>query len=102
MDVPNDHYAPSPRRYSGRLREPDHGDDDAVRRVRTSGEIKWQGALVYIGQALTGEPVGLAQGGDGIWTVSFGPIVLGVIGHDGKLKRPGPGSRSRTGATDQT
>ena len=98
MDVPNDHYAPSPRRYSGRLREPDYGDDDAVRRVRTSGEIKWRGALVYISQALAGEPVGLTESGDGIWTVSFGPVVLGVIRQDGKLKPPGPGSRSRTGS----
>ncbi len=102
MDVPNDHYAPSPRRYSGRLREPEYGDDGAVRWVRSSGEIKWRGALVYISQALVGEPVGLAESDGGIWILSFGPVVLGVIGQDGKLHRPGPGSRSRTGATDQT
>ena len=97
MGVPADHYTPSPRRYSGRLESPAYPDDHQVRRVKRSGEIKWRNAYVYISQTLAGEPVGLAESDDGIWTVSFGPIHLGVIGHDRKLERPGPGSRSRSG-----
>ncbi len=88
-DTPGEHYAASPRRWDGVLREPAYPADDTVRRVRRSGTIKWQGAEVYLNQALAGEPVGLAEREDGGWLVSFGPVVLGVIGHRGdRLKRP--------------
>ena len=53
------------------LREPDYPVDHEVRRVRSNGEIKWRGKLVYLGCALAGEPVGLAGDAHG-WTVSFG------------------------------
>ena len=92
---PADHYAPSPRRWDGVLREPGYPDGDQVRRVRRSGEIQWQGNRVYINQALAGEPVGLAETGDGGWTVGYGPVHLGVIDHRGQRlqrpKRPAPG-----------
>jgi hypothetical protein len=29
-----------------------------VRRVRTNGEVKWAGELLYISEALCGQPVG--------------------------------------------
>jgi hypothetical protein len=61
------------------LREPEYSGDHAVRRVRHNGEIKWQGRTVYVGGALSGEPVGLIEGAEG-WAVSFGTIGLGVIG----------------------
>ena len=99
MDVPDDHYTPSPRPYGGRLQSPHYPDHHEVRRVRRSGEIKWCNSHVYISQTLAGEPVGLVESDDGLWTVSFGPVILGTIAHDGKLKRPGPGSRSRSRST---
>src|SRR5262249_33565167 len=43
LDTPAAHYQPSPRAYSGRLREPEYSDDHQVRRVRSNGEIKWLG-----------------------------------------------------------
>lgn len=56
--------------------------------MRSNGEIKWRGRLVYINCALAGEPVGLAETAAG-WTVSFGPIALGVIAHGGvRLRNP--------------
>ncbi len=86
---PAEHYAPSPRRWDGVLREPDYADDHHIRRVRQSGEIKWQGNHVYINQALAGEAVGLAETQDGAWTVRYGPIHLGVIDHRAhRLKKP--------------
>jgi transposase InsO family protein len=88
-DTPAEHYAASPRRFDGILREPDYRDDHAVRRVRTNGEIKWQGQTIYIGAALIGEPVGLIEDADGDWAVSYGPIALGVIVHRGdRLRKP--------------
>ena len=88
-DVPAAHYAASPRRFDGILREPDYSDDYEVRRVRHRGEIRWQGNTIYINAALVGEPVGLIETDDGGWSVSYGPIELGVIAHgDKRLRRP--------------
>ena len=87
--VPAEHYAPSPRRFDGVLREPDYPDGHAVRRVRSNGEIKWRGKLVQVGGALYGEPVGLVEAEDGAWRVSYGSVALGVIAHGGdRLKKP--------------
>ena len=47
----------SPRRWDGVLRSPEPATD-AVRRVKSNGLIRWHGVLVYISEALGGEPVG--------------------------------------------
>ena len=87
--TPAEHYAPSPRRFDGVLREPHYRADQEVRRVRSNGEIKWRGKLVQVGGALRGEPVGLAEAEDGSFNVSYGPVALGVIEHRGdRLRRP--------------
>jgi putative transposase len=87
--TPAERYAPSPRRFDGVLRAPEYAEGHHVRRVRSNGEIKWRGKLVYINSALASEPVGLAEGEDGAWRVSYGPVALGVIDHRGdRLKKP--------------
>lgn len=88
-DTPAKHYAVSPRRFDGILREPNYGADTAIRRVRHNGEIRWRGSTIYISAALIGEPVGLVENDDGGCTVSYGPIMLGVIapGAD-RLRKP--------------
>ena len=87
--TPADLYAASPRRWDGVLRAPEYGPDHQVRRVRSNGEIKWGGQLVYLNQALAGEPVGLIESRDGAWLASFGPIELGLIDHGGdRLRKP--------------
>jgi putative transposase len=88
-DTPAKHYVVSPRRFDGVLREPSYSSDHAVRRVRHNGEIRWQGNTIYISAALIGEPVGLIEKADSGWSVSYGPIVLGVIAHgDDRLRKP--------------
>lgn len=88
-DTPAQHYAVSPRRWDGVMREPDYEPDHAVRRVRRNGEIRWRGNTIYISTALIGEPVGLLEGEDGAWTVVYGPIELGLIAHRGdRLRKP--------------
>jgi len=78
-----------PRRRDGVLRQPENAADERVRRVRHNGAIRWRGGELYIGQALTGEPVGPAEQPDGSWLVRYGPIVLGIIDHRGdRLRRP--------------
>jgi transposase InsO family protein len=88
-DTPAEHYAVSPRRFDGVLREPNYSADHEVRYVRHNGEIRWRGDTIYISEALIGEPVGLLENQDGSSTVCYGPITLGVIAHDGdRLRKP--------------
>ena len=84
---PARHYRPAARRYTGRLRAPEYPDHQRVRKVRSNGEIKWCGELVFIGEALVGEPIGLAQVGDDQWLLHYGPVPLGHLDHSGTFTR---------------
>jgi putative transposase len=79
-------YTPPLRRWSGRLREPEYGAQAMVRRVRQNGEIKWRGALVFLSQTLTGEPVGLTETDDDRWLVRYGPLELGHVDATGTFR----------------
>jgi putative transposase len=76
---PAQHYMPAARVYPARLEDPHYPADFELRRVRSNGEIKWQGELVFIGEALIGEVIGLIETQDGDAEVYFGPVPLGVI-----------------------
>ena len=78
-------YRPSPRRYPCALREPDYGEGCTVRRVRSNGEIKWRGDLVFVSQVLVGEPVGIEPTASGDWRVRYADVELGFI--DTKRRR---------------
>jgi putative transposase len=81
-------YQPSPRPYPCELREPVYGEDAVVRRVRSNGEIKWRGDLIFISQVLVGEPVGIEQTMSGDWRVRYADIELGFIDtKQGRLSR---------------
>jgi transposase InsO family protein len=88
-------YVASPRLYSGVLREPEYAADHEVRRVRSNGEIKWGGGLLFISSALVGEPVGLQPIDDGRWLVRFGPVELGTLDAAGKFVARRAGARPR-------
>jgi len=91
--TPADRHAPSPRRWDGVLRSPEPDADATVRKVRRNGTIKWRGACIHVSEALTGEPLGLAETEDGRWEVRYGPVLLGFIAHgDDRLKRPRKGA----------
>ena len=72
-------YQPSPRPYPCPPRDPEYGQDCSVRRVRSNGEIKWRGDLVFVSQVLVGEPVGIEQTASGDWRVLYADIELGFI-----------------------
>jgi putative transposase len=77
-------YEPSPRPYPDRLTEPSYGGDVAVRRVRSNGQIKWAGELIFVGEALIpafarSEPVGVAETQSGDWLVRYAEVELGYI-----------------------
>ena len=87
---PSCRWQPPERALPRRLDEVWYDADHEVRRVRPSGEIKWRGELVHIGQALVGELVGLAQRDDGGSIVRFCHRDLGVIDRDRRFLRFAP------------
>lgn len=71
-------YTPSPRPYPDQVTDPSYPSDVEVRRVRSTGQIKWQGELVFVGEALKGEVIGIRETAHG-WLAYFGPIPLGFV-----------------------
>lgn len=76
--VPASLYIPSSRPYPERLGDIEYPPFTEVRRVRSNGQIKWRGGLVYLSEALVGELVGITEDKES-WLVSFGPISLGLL-----------------------
>lgn len=58
-DVPINRYQPSPRSLPDRIEPPHYDDGCAVRKIRRSGEMHYQGARYRISEALSGEWVGI-------------------------------------------
>ena len=64
--------------------------------MRTSGEIKWRGSMVFISEALIGEPVGVREREDGHWLVRFADVTLVLIDrYTGTAARFGAGRPPR-------
>ena len=76
---PGRQYSPSFRSYPSRVSAPEYDVGVTVRRVRTNGQIKWKGDMIYLSQALKGEPVGLVPQDDRFWTILFGPLSIGLL-----------------------
>lgn len=74
--VPASLWAASPRRYPRRLPHPDYPGHFEVRRVRTSGEIKFHGRRLFLSEPLIGEFVGLEPIDDGLWSIVFCTTLL--------------------------
>lgn len=73
-------YQPlAPRPYPRRVASPAYGPGVVVRRVRTTGEIKWGGEKIYVSTALRGEPVGLVPEDDRYWLLQYGPLGIGRL-----------------------
>lgn len=71
-------YAASSRPYVEVTAEMQYPALTEVRRVRSNGQIKWHGTLVFVSEALIGELVGITEDKDS-WLVSFGTIPLGLL-----------------------
>ena len=79
-------YRPSVREYPKGVESPEYGGGVTVRRVRTNGQIKWRGELIYLSEALRGEPVGLVQKDTRYWTLQYGPLSIGLLDdHTGQV-----------------
>jgi putative transposase len=80
-------YIASDHAYPRALSEPDYPTDCAVRRVRSRGEIKWAGDLIFVSEALIGEPVAIEETEEGELRVRYADVELGFIDKSGRLRR---------------
>jgi putative transposase len=78
MQTPASCYTRSPRAFPRQLPEVEYPSPYRVRRVRSNGEIKWRGRLVFLSEALIGEPVGLQEIDNDLWRIEFGPMPLAL------------------------
>jgi len=61
-----------------------------VRRVRSTGQINWAGELIFVGEALIGEPVGITETERGDWLVRYADVKLGYIHPQRRRLSPRP------------
>lgn len=76
---PAQFYHKSPRPMPATIPQPDYPKGATIRQVRSSGQIKWRGEMVYITNIIAGEPVALTEIDDDLWSVSFYNRHLGLI-----------------------
>lgn len=72
-------YRPSPQRYPERIPEVVYDDGVTVRSVRHNGEIKFQGALIYVAETLAKDRVSLIEVAEGLWEVRYSFHLLGYL-----------------------
>jgi transposase InsO family protein len=76
--VPARLYRASRRAYHG-ASAPKYPKAWSLRRVRTNGQIRWQGRLRFVGEAFVGAMVGLHRHRKTIWRVYFHHVLLGEL-----------------------
>jgi len=81
-------YVASPRPYPRRLEDPWYDAMHQVRRVKETGQIRWQGDLIFVSEAVRGELIGLAETGRGDWTARFMHVELGRIDRETRQFTP--------------
>jgi transposase InsO family protein len=79
MKPPASVYKPSLRTYPGYLPTVEYGADVDVRKVRSNGEFKWKGQLIFLGEALIGEDIALKEVADDVWELYLCTFCLGRL-----------------------
>jgi transposase InsO family protein len=82
--TPAQRLKPCDRAYPNRLPAIEYPGHLETRRVRQSGEIKFQGKFLFVTATLTGEVVGLEEIDDDIWALRYAHVELGL--YDGRTK----------------
>lgn len=88
--TPASHWQPSARAYQAKPDEPWYDADHEVRRVKGDGTIKWKGQRVFVGEALHGQLIGLAEQDNGLFVARFMHRDLGVIDSERRFKSFAP------------
>lgn len=88
--TPAMHWRAPTRQIPKLITPPWYDADHHVRKVRTDGTIKWRGNLIFIGEALAREPVGLSEIDNSVHVVRFCGRDLGVIDRTHRFHRFAP------------
>lgn len=75
---PAQHYVASDRRWPRRLPPLVHPAEAEVRRVSSNGSVRFGPRHIFLTATLAHEYVAFTEVADAQWTVSFGPLQLGV------------------------
>jgi len=73
------------RPYSSRPAKIEYDTTMEVRSVRSNGQIKWNGSLIFASMVLAGANIGLLPIGEAAWSIYFGPVRIGYL--DGLTSR---------------
>jgi transposase InsO family protein len=76
--TPANCYTPSVRPFPRRLPPLEYASHLEIRRVSTSGMVMWRGRHFWLTTTLAGQEISFEESGDDLWTVAFGPLVLGT------------------------
>lgn len=73
---PAQEWNPSARAYPKRLQEPGYPGHFEIRRVRTTGCIKFKNRLTFVSETLGGRTLGLEEIEDGLWSLYYGKLLI--------------------------
>ncbi|NOT08919.1 MAG: transposase, partial [Gemmatimonadales bacterium] len=76
---PARHYVPSPRPYPRTLPGLEYPRHFETRYVSINGGVRWHKRWVNVSHVLAEEFIGLEEVADGVWSVYFGPLLLGRL-----------------------
>lgn len=79
---PATHYRPSSRPFPRRVPPFDYPAHLELRRVEPNGTIGWHHERVFLSEVLQGEYVGLEETATDEWTITLGPLTLGVYSEE--------------------
>lgn len=79
QETPASRYSASPRGFPSCLPELIYPGHFEVRTVTESGAINFRSRRFQLSTALTTQQIGLEETEDDMWTVSFGPLLLGTL-----------------------
>jgi hypothetical protein len=72
-----------------------------VRSVRSNGQIKWKGGMLFISEVLAGTNIGLIEIGEQLWSIHFGAVRIGYLdGLTNRAQNSRPDKPQSTPATD--
>lgn len=77
QETPASIYHCSQTPYPKKLSPVEYPQHYEVRRVGPSGSFNWRSERTFLGKVFRGEDLGLKEIDDGIWSVYFGPLILG-------------------------
>lgn len=73
------------RSYSSRPPKIEYDATMTVRSVRSNGQIKWEGDMVFTSEVLAGANIGLLEVDEALWAIHLGTVRLGYL--DGLTRR---------------